>query len=194
MKRLYIFGLVSIAVGLLLGSSLQAAAVKEINLAAMATAAQTIFSGVCIERQTLYDVQHQREVVAFTFRVEQMLKGAPQDRLTVKASKTLVDLRQVPTYHIGQEVVLFLSGASRLGFSSPVGLGQGRFQVLQGPGGQRVVVNDRNNRNLFKAMDMPASLRGTLQSGQAAPATPGPLRYEEFVDLVRALAGQGARP
>lgn len=193
MKRLYTYGLISIAAGLLLGTSLQAAVVKEMNLAAMATAAQTIFSGVCIDRQTLYDPQQQREVVAFTFRVEQMLKGAPRDRLTVKASKTLVDLKQVPTYCIGEEVVLFFSGESRLGFSSPVGLGQGRFQVLRGPGGQRVIVNGRNNRNLFKAMDMPASLRGTLQSGQAALA-PGPLQYEQFMGLVRELVGQGARP
>jgi len=195
MKRLHIFGLINTAVCLLLGTSLlQAAVVKEMNLAAMAAAAQRVFSGVCIDRQTLYDPQQQREVVAFTFRVDQVLKGAAQDRLTVKASKMLVDLKQVPTYCVGEEVVLFLSGESRLGFASPVGLGQGRFRVLQGAGGQRAVANERNNRNLFKAMDMPDGLRSALQPGHAAAAPGGPLPYEQFLDLVRALIGQGGRP
>jgi len=193
MRPLSLIGLINAAACLLLAPLAQAAVVQEMNLAAMAAAAQTIFAGVCIDRQTLYDQQQQREVLAFTFRVEQVFKGAAQERLVVKASKALVDLKQVPTYRVGQEVILFLSGESRLGFSSPVGLGQGRFHVLRGTGDQRMVVNDRNNRNLFKAMSLPASLRGTLRPGQSA-ADPGALRYEQFIEAVRALSGQEGRP
>ncbi len=72
-----------------------------------------------------------------TFEVAETLKGEDAPSFTIKqygvatplADGTVARLAGLPSYEVGEEVVLFLRGASRRGFTSPVGLGQGTYRV-----------------------------------------------------------------
>jgi hypothetical protein len=72
-----------------------------------------------------------------TFAVVDTMKGPHEPALTIKqygvaeplADGTILRLAGVPTYTVGEEVVLFLRGTSPSGFTSPVGLGQGAYRV-----------------------------------------------------------------
>ena len=71
----------------------------------------------------------------------------------------------VPTFHVGEEVVLFLYGESELGLSSPVGLGQGKFEVVETKEGGKLALNSSNNRTLFRGMDTAKRTRLVAASG-----------------------------
>lgn len=85
-----------------------------------------------------------------TLAVVEVLKGAPERTLTIKQygvaapleDGTLTRIVGLPTYQVGEEVVLFLRGASRRGFTSPVGLGQGTYRVRRSAGKQPEVRAD----------------------------------------------------
>jgi hypothetical protein len=72
-----------------------------------------------------------------TIDVDRPLKGASAGPLTIKqlgAMEPLPDgavgaVAGLPRWRRGEEVVVFLRGESRRGFTSPVGLGQGVFRV-----------------------------------------------------------------
>jgi len=72
-----------------------------------------------------------------TLAVATTLKGARESTITFKQAgspEPLADGQAVffdgfPRYQVGEEVVLFLRGESRFGFTSPVGLGQGAYRV-----------------------------------------------------------------
>ena len=53
----------------------------------------------------------------------------------------------VPKFTVGNEYVLFMPPASKLGLASPVGLSQGAFSVVQGSAGKEV-----GNGNDFAAL------------------------------------------
>ena len=81
-----------------------------------------------------------------TLDVDETLKGPVEARLTYKQvgvpeplpDGTLLRLPGLPRYRVGDEVVVFLHGTSRRGFTSPVGLGQGLFRAEDGPKGRAV--------------------------------------------------------
>ena len=81
-----------------------------------------------------------------TLDVGETLKGPVATTLTYKQvgvpeplpDGTLLRLPGLPRYRVGDEVVVFLHGESRRGFTSPVGLGQGFFRAEDGPKGRAV--------------------------------------------------------
>lgn len=81
-----------------------------------------------------------------TLDVGETLKGPVATTLTYKQvgvpeplpDGTLLRLPGLPRYRVGDEVVVFLHGESRRGFTSPVGLGQGLFRAEDGPKGRAV--------------------------------------------------------
>jgi hypothetical protein len=81
-----------------------------------------------------------------TLDVARTLKGESQSRVTFKqigVSTPLADgavawIVGLPSYRIGDEVVLFLRGESMQGFTSPVGFAQGAYRVARDRGGARV--------------------------------------------------------
>ncbi len=89
--------------------------------------------------------------VVVTVAVEEVLKGAADKTLTFR--QFVWDSRDHADsagYRVGDEIVLFLNQATAAGFSSPVGLEQGRFRVFYGPQGEPMVVNGVNNYALFQ--------------------------------------------
>jgi hypothetical protein len=77
-----------------------------------------------------------------TVAVATTLKGARESTITFKQAGTseqptsggAVFFDGFPRYREGDEMVLFLRGESRFGFTSPVGLGQGAYRVDRASG------------------------------------------------------------
>ena len=81
-----------------------------------------------------------------TLDVDETLKGPAESTITFKQvgvpeplpDGTLLRMPGLPRYAVGDEIVVFLHGTSRKGFTSPVGLGQGLFRAEPGPKGRAV--------------------------------------------------------
>jgi hypothetical protein len=103
-----------------------------------------------IVHATVVDVRSGRDASGLpatwvTLDVARSLKGRAARRLTIKqygaatplADGTLARVAGLPRWEPGEEVVLFLRAESRLGFTSPVGLEQGRYRVGRGARARR---------------------------------------------------------
>src|SRR5436190_16158123 len=134
--------LLGIAASLQLLVMRPAAAVgRRLDLATMTAHAGTIVAGRIVALRTGSHPQYHNIGALFvTLQVSETLKGSPTDRLTfmqfagraaassaagrVSMAQTLPDM---PSYRVGEEVVLFLYPASSAGFTSPVGGEQGKY-------------------------------------------------------------------
>jgi hypothetical protein len=178
---------------LLVSTSLtQASQVRPVNLEEMTERAATIFSGRCIESSAAVDPDLGRVVTLATFEVDRAVKGEVGATVTIKllggspegaaAGNSIAGL---PRFRPGEEVVLFLYGESRLGLSSPVGLGQGKFTVFEDKQGGKVAVNAFGNANLTRGLSQEAQqlLAPTLRAWSGADA----VAPTTLLDMVEAL-------
>jgi hypothetical protein len=129
--------------------------------------------------------------VVVRIRIREVWKGnAPGQSYTFR--QYIWDLRDrldAAGYRKGQELVLFLNPTTPKGLTSPVGLEQGRFQVMRGRDGRIQVVNGRGNSGLLRGAEP------RLRAGQAASRTTaialshggGPLDLEDFRSMVSAI-------
>ncbi len=125
-----------------------------------------------------------------TFAVSERVKGPVGDTVTVKqlgtsfgsADGPVLPHPALPRYRVGESVVLFMQPESVLGFTSPVGLGQGCFRV-RSERGAAVAENDVGNRNLAPASAPARTLGATVT---AAPSA-APLALDALLARVRAL-------
>ncbi len=77
-----------------------------------------------------------------TLAVTRTLKGPHRAQLTIKQygvasplpDGTITRVDGLPRYRVGEEMVLFLRGTSRRGFTSPVGFAQGAYRVRRNNG------------------------------------------------------------
>ncbi len=136
-----------LAAWLALSSALPALAtsVLPLDLGQIIDQAAVAFQGTVVDVRTGRDPQTGMLVTLTTFRVDDVLKGDVPASYTIKQvggedSATGMKFKAfgVPTYAVGQSYVLFMNGVSSAGFTSPVGLHQGRFQVLDGDAGAEV--------------------------------------------------------
>ncbi|HEX4945247.1 MAG TPA: hypothetical protein VFZ34_01120, partial [Blastocatellia bacterium] len=105
-------------------------------------------------------------------------------------------IAHMPKYNVGEELVLFLYPESKLGLTSPVGQGQGKFVVQHDTrSGQRILRNDRFNHALFARLDATKlNARLTLNKAEReAIARPegnagSGLEVSAFRSLVRKIA------
>ena len=106
-------------------------------------------------RSLLAAVMVSGQIATFTtFEVINILKGSTSSTHTIKqiggslpeSSRRLV-IKGVPRFHVGREYIVFLPAESSLGFSSPIGLSQGQFDVLEKAQG-KVVSNGRSAASL----------------------------------------------
>lgn len=158
--------------------------VLPIDLPALAGQAERIFVGR-VERVTTGRDAHGLPATWTTFHVAERLKGPAGASVTVKQLGATVGAGgarvlphpSLPRYEVGESVVLFVHPESALGFTSPVGLGQGCFHVRGTPDAP-VVENEVGNRNLAPS--------GAPHARVTAPAiTPVPL--DDFLARVRGL-------
>jgi hypothetical protein len=183
------------AAAIALAACLPAAAMTTIPLYLdeLVDGAAVAFEGTCIDNRVERDPETDLVVTYTTFTVRELLKGEANFTHVIKqVGGTLDDgkpswaVRGVPRFALGQDYVLFLYGKSSAGFSSPVGLSQGRFVVHARDGGLRVA-NGRDFR------DLTANARErqdeTTQRVQRSKSPVRDLGLDEFKQLVRQRGG-----
>lgn len=137
--------------------SLHALSLRALSFEDVTDIASVVIHGVCIEQHQETDTVTQRIVTVSTFEVLDVLKGNVGARYTVRqidlSSSPVVRAasgtnavkaegvtagNSQPRFEVNEEYVAFFTQPSALGFSSPVGFSQGRFDVSQVAGQKRV--------------------------------------------------------
>ncbi len=160
------------------------------NLEQMVAAADRIFVGTVIDATEDYisAAGGDLPVTVYTFEVEEVLRGAIGDTLTIRQVGHQSDPfgQGMPRYEVGKTVMLFLRADSQYGLTSPVGLGQGAFQVKMDGPVKVSVSNSRRNRGLLKGSARVDALFQAEFPGVRYPpeAVKGDLPYEGFRNLV----------
>lgn len=167
-------------------SPAHAASVLPLYLEEMIDTAAVAFEGTCTGNRSERDPATRLVVTYTTFEVRDVLKGTVGPTRVIKqVGGSLPDdgglqyrVEGVPTFTVGEDYVVFLAGESSAGFSSPIGLAQGKFRIKAGPSG-RAVSNGRDFRdmNAHMAAHMPASASARLKASQ------GPVREMDLVEF-----------
>jgi hypothetical protein len=180
--------------GLALAGSAGAASVRPLLLDEIIDTATVAFEGTCIDNRTEREEATNRVVTYTTFAVKDVLKGAVQGTHVIKqiggkmpAGELSYRVVGVPTFAVGEDYVVLLAGVSAAGFSSPIGLGQGKFTVLQDAAGPRVT-NGRDFREMTAGMPVLPEATAKVLGEATAPVRH--LGLDEFKQLVRARAGR----
>ena len=126
-----------------------------------------------------------------TFAVATPLKGRLRGEITIKqigVSAPLSDgsafhLPGVPTYAVGDELVVFLAGDSAAGFTSPIGLAQGKFPITRRGGRSYVTATPENAGALGHLRALQPSI------GDAAAG----VTLDDFLATVSRLVAEGKR-
>lgn len=169
-----------------------AASVRPLDLDNLVDNATTVFQGRCVDTRSERDAANGMIVTLTTFQVDEVLKGDVASVHTIKqiGGRIGYEVHRVdgmPAFTPGDEYVVFLYGVSSAGFSSPVGLAQGRFPV-KAEGKVRVVGNGRDLREVLPPAaraNLPESVQKRLDSAATEVEQMG---LEEFKQLVRERA------
>ncbi len=172
------------------GSEVQAARVRQVALADMVARAGRVFVGRCVGRTAGIDDGTHLPVTTYTFAVTEPIKGVAggQTAFTMPGTHDRPLIAGLPAFDPGEEVLLLLYPESAAGFSTPIGLDQGRFRIASGHQGRREAVNGTGNDRLLE--DVPASL---LQEHALPAGAHGPLDLDRLVAIIEELSSR-ARP
>jgi len=177
-------------------SSASATSLLPITLEQLSTRATLVFYGEVLTNQVKQDEQSGYIATFTEFKVIDLIKGKAKNTHTIKQiggelkdRNMALRIHGVPRFQAGKNYVVFLPTKSKLGFSSPLGLHQGSFSVLNINGEQLI----SNGRSL-------ASQPQTRQSVQTSRAVQVPLavrvdkpsqaRLDDFINTVRAYNAQ----
>jgi hypothetical protein len=154
----------------------------------MVSRADRIFVGECLERR-VHESENGRGVFTeYTFHVLRALKGVRGPTVTFRVASTpdgrgFLDL---PVFDLGERTLLLLYPSGAGGKTSPLGLDQGRFRIVQGSDGALRAVNGRGNLGLFRDVSPAALERQRLVRPEG-----GPVRLGELEALIRSLVASG---
>ncbi len=169
-----------------------ATSVIPLDLGQIVDGSAVAFQGVCTENRTGRDPRTGLIATMTTFRVDDVLKGDVPATYTIKqiggedtGGNIKFKVHGVPEFKVGRSYVVFLNGVSSAGFSSPVGLSQGSFEILPGANGPEVA-NGRDFRDLTAntALALPAQARA-----KAATVPVRRLDLQDFKQMVRQHLG-----
>src|SRR6185437_5040077 len=174
----------------------QATSVLPVDLDHMVKSAAVAFQGTVTDVHTERDPQAGDRIVTFvTFQVDDALKGPVGSTYTLKQiggrlpTGESLRIDGIPSYTVGESYVVFLTGPSSLGLSSPVGLSQGRFRIETTAGG-REVSNGRDFRDMTASIPQQALPPGArARFAQTPGAKVRALGLDDFKQLVRQRAG-----
>ena len=169
--------------------------IRPANLEELTSFADRIFSGRIIEVRQSRDPELDRLVTIVTVRVEWAVKGKVGRTVTFKQlagpdlglgrGRGVVGM---PTYRQGEKVFLFLAKEGSSGLTTTLGLGQGKFIILEDRKGGGMAVNGTANRYLFKNL----SAEATNRLGAVAREWRGRkgIPPETLINMVEALKGK----
>lgn len=177
-----------------------ATTVLPVSLQKMSAAAATIFYGRVVANETRQDPASGQVATFTTFEVIDVIKGNPGSIHTIKqiggqlpGSNRRLVIRGVPRFQQAEEYVVFLPKPSNLGFCSPIGLSQGKFDVRD-QNGSKVVSNRRTinglvgSRTTGKALKLPGAVQTGSPTITAVPGQASSARLDDFMQTVRGMA------
>jgi hypothetical protein len=166
--------------------SASAASVLPLYLDEMADTAATAFEGRVTANRTERDAATKLVVTYTTFEVVDVLKGAVGAKHEIKqiggslpGENLEYRVQGVPSFSTGETYIVFLAGISPIGFSSPIGLSQGRFGVQWHANGRRVA-NGRDFRDMTARIKDKLPPAAKLQDGE-------PVRDMDIDDFKRTV-------
>jgi hypothetical protein len=176
-------------------SSVQATTVRALDLEELVADSALVFEGTCLGNRTEREASTGMVVTYTTFAVHDALKGEVGSTHTIKQvggnlddGRPVFRIQGVPKFAPGQDYVVFLTGASTLGFSSPLGLSQGRFSITR-EGGVPKVANGRDFRELVAGLHASGRAEEALARLRSSPAVERHMDLADFKALVRERAG-----
>jgi hypothetical protein len=190
------------AAGLYAGQAL-ATQVAPVNVSGLLKA-ELAFRGTCTGAET-YIMYHTKVprgllVTTYTFSVpgDGVIEGdVPETMSFTQWGAPRVESMKfnapfvigMPTYEVGKEYTVFLTSVSELGLRSTIGLGYGMFKVTMDPGGNRMVVNNYNNRGLFRGLTAMPSVTKALNAAGVPSKRPvtGAIGYDDFRTIIDKL-------
>lgn len=90
--------------------------------------------------------------------------------------------KHLPRYTAGERAILFLTGPSKVGMQSPVGMQQGVFALVKEGTAKTRIKNIELNPSLFKGI---TSAKGFEMNMSSYNETDGSMEYEEFAEMIR---------
>jgi hypothetical protein len=191
--------LISPAVLLLLCWILPASATSLLPLSPqrMTAVAAAIFHGQVTDNTVRIDPVSGRVATFTTFKVLEVIKGDIPETHTIKqiggqlpGSQVRQLIQGVPRFETGAEYVVFMPAASSLGFASPVGLTQGKYDIRR-LDGKAVITNPRgfgsvaSNASQQAAVRLPSAVEHdhTAAQADAIPLT-------DFLQSIRGMSGE----
>ncbi len=187
-----------------LSSQVSATSVLPMTLAQLAQQATTIFYAKVLTNRVALD-KRSGQVVTFTdFQILDSIKGKARTQYTIKqlggklpGSQYTLHVYGIPSFTVGREYVVFLPAPSKLGFCSPLGLYQGRFNIetIQG---EKIISNGRDYRpatttpsKLVLAPRAVPTKTPTVSLPLATnPDRPSQARLSDFIYSIRTLAAK----
>ena len=183
-------------IGLVLGGTLLTATAEAftslpLSVNEMVRRAEKIFVGTCTGVEESVN-EYGLSVLTVTFTVQEDLKGEvgrtvtfrqlnpiqpPPPHPGVGGLRLAISTFGLPSYNRGEEAVLFLARAGKIGLTAPLGLAQGKMPVSAVTTGEKQVTNT--------ALKTESALHSTI------PASGTAGEYAQFVTAIRALVQAG---
>lgn len=185
-----------LAAAVALAQPASAATVLPVSLDHLVDNSAVVFEGTCVGNRSERDAATGFIVTYTTFSVRDVLKGNVASVHEIKQiggslpdSGLVYRVDGVPSFTVGESYVVFLAGVSSAGFSSPIGLSQGRFTVAPGATGA-TVSNGRDFLEMTAGLPE-AVLPSTLLKALGAPAARAErMGLDDFKQLVRSRAAR----
>jgi hypothetical protein len=155
----------------LVAATAEASQVRPLNLDELTERAAKVLAGRCVDVRPFTAPGLDLPAVEIRLEVGRWAKGHGGETAVVRmASRGHVPAPCEP----GQEVVLFLYGESRVGLTSPVGLGQGAFRVTTDKTGRRIAVGGASPSTLTRGLspETAAILGASGGPPRSSPAVP----------------------
>jgi hypothetical protein len=164
----------------------------RVNIERMVSQAGIIIHGTVINVESKNDNSNILSTFV-TIDVKENFYGASQSPITIKmlggSSKArTIKLAEMPKFSVGEEIVGMFYAPSRLGFSSPVGMGQGKFSVVTDAKTNTVVAkNSFNNKNIFTNLQHGSALAKTVmtQSPELLPLADLSLSIRSLITILK---------
>jgi hypothetical protein len=159
-----------------------------LNIEGLVRESAQIFAARVVDVSTgVRDEETGLMVTRITFAVQESFYGTPGSVVTMKQYGGEADgfsfyPAGLPRYRVGEEVIVMLHGPSDIGFQSPVGMEQGKFNIsVDAKSGRRLVSNSLQNENLLTNLRHPEKVKKKA----LLKKSPGPIEYADFASMLR---------
>jgi len=194
-SSLFLFAVTLVLI--LFNSNASATSIRSVGLGELYEQAELIFHGRCIKNWSERDAQLNRIVTMTTFELIESIKGSAKPLRTIKQiggslpGNLTYKVQGVPTFKVGEEYIIFLPKKSKLGFSSPVALSQGKFSILNSVAGKEVSNGRVFTDMLQQVPDQKLTIKAMQMKHSALPQNndnkASRMELNSFKDMIRTL-------